>query len=156
MHSDSRRRGQQSHNFRQLETGELLSVNFTAQSLRSVDFILRPTSCLIDLFLSKPSLTSFGLDTLYFCVYSVYSSVNSVFILVLFMCVCVPHRTGSPAGAAVLTVLYLFEVLSLRKSGNHSLVNLTCFKSQLTRTRAKIAAVMHHQPFELSSVNELI
>ncbi len=99
--SDGRRRGQQSHNFRQLETGELLTVSHLSHSVLF-------TSCGLDwlpVFLcfgdySKLPLTSsgFGILCLHlrkgksnlfnFCdgqIIGVYSSVKSVFILFAFM-----------------------------------------------------------------------
>lgn len=46
----------------------------------------------------------------------VYLSVKSVFVLLLLsVCHCAPLYGGNPVGAAVLTVLELFEVLSFGK-----------------------------------------
>lgn len=103
MHSDSRRRGQQSHNFRQLETGELLTVGFTSPPLCLVYLVrFRPTHFLCSSDLFKPPLTSSGFDILRlylrngksnlfdFCdgrIICVCSSVKSVFVLLL-LCAC--------------------------------------------------------------------
>lgn len=69
-------------------------------------------------------------DLFSFCdgqIICVYSSVKSVFILVLFICVCVFRCAWSPAGEDVLTVL--FEVLSFGKMEITLLLTLFFFLS---------------------------
>lgn len=89
----------------------------------------------------------------------VSSSVKSVFILVLlcvlFICVCVLRCAQSPAGEDVLTVLFeLFEVLSFGKTEITLLLTFFFFQfksavSEDILARAKIAATLLEQPFEL-------
>lgn len=73
---------------------------------------------------------------------------------VCFLCVCVFRCTSSPAGEDVLTVLFeLFEVFSFGKMEITLLKKKKKkFKSAVSKNilaRAKIAATLHEQPFEL-------
>lgn len=137
VHGDSWRRGQQSHHFRQLETGESLhTLSFVSNCLNWL-FMLR------DLFLRKrgfdiPStlfrkwkkpFVRFPWWVNYLCVFKRKESTVT--------CVCAaPYRKSS--GAAALTVLELFEVLSFGKMEMTLLLTFTVFNSDLQETRKNL------------------
>lgn len=67
MQCDDRRRGQQAHHLRQLETGELVAAGVTHRSLCLVSFVQLSLPCSGDLLLSEPASASSGLNIL--CLY---------------------------------------------------------------------------------------
>lgn len=113
---DDRRRGQQAHHLRQLETGELVAAGVTHRSLCLVSFVQLSLPCSGDLLLSKPASASSGLNIL--CLYlrnggkknEICSSsvTGKWFVLVRVERVCFVLLLLCESAAAALTVLELF------------------------------------------------
>lgn len=149
---DSRRRGQQSRHFRQLETGELLAVSLTPRSLcPGYLVLLGPTpwlaSCSLghlqlfsDFRLSLPALKKWKkqfVQSLWWAndlrVFECKECVRTSAFICVSLCSTV---RGESCRSSCAHCTWAFWSSLIRKSGNHSVVNLICFNSnpQLTRT----------------------
>lgn len=135
--SDSGWRGQQAHNFRQLETGELLTASFTPQSLCLFHTVY--TDCLsfcaplTSFYLSKPPFNPAheknGKSHLFnfcdgqiICAYSSVKRVCTYFIFYVHECVCLCAALyGESFRSSCAHCTRAFWSSLIRKSGNHSL-----------------------------------